>query len=113
MVRVSLLQMINHRKIREKTRVTDILHYVARMKWRWAGHVARRRDNRWTIRATDWRPRNGRRNRGHPLKRWRDDIVDHLAENIGKSEAVLWKRLAQDREDWRLRVEGYARHWAD
>ena len=31
-------------------------------------------DNRWTKRCTEWQPREGRRNRGWPARRWRDHI---------------------------------------
>ena len=44
--------------IREKTKVRDIVQVVKQQKWRWAGHVARMNDNRWTKRLTDWYPYN-------------------------------------------------------
>ena len=31
-------------------------------------------ENRWAKRCTEWQPREGRRNRGRPARRWRDDI---------------------------------------
>ena len=40
--------------IRQGTRVTDIVQYVTNTKWKWAGHIARMKDNRWTIRSTEW-----------------------------------------------------------
>ena len=30
-------------------------------KWRLAGHLSRRDDNRWTQRLTEWQPRTGKR----------------------------------------------------
>ncbi len=50
--------------IREQTKVEDILMAIKNKKWTWAGHVMRRHDNRWTMRATKWQPRNGSRNQG-------------------------------------------------
>ncbi len=50
--------------IREQTKVEDILMTIENKKWTWAGHIMRRRDNRWTMRVTEWQPRNGRRNQG-------------------------------------------------
>ena len=47
--------------IREKTKVKDILVAIKEQKWRWAGHVARREDNRWSKRLTDWTPREGKK----------------------------------------------------
>ncbi|KAI8509970.1 hypothetical protein Bbelb_123980 [Branchiostoma belcheri] len=45
--------------IRLQTGVTDIITAVNTAKHRWAGHVARLQDNRWTLRATEWTPGNG------------------------------------------------------
>ncbi len=39
--------------IREQTKVEDILITIKNKKWTWAGHVMRRRDNRWTTRVTE------------------------------------------------------------
>ena len=39
--------------IRAKTRVKDIVQVVKKIKWRWAKHIARMKDNRWTKRITD------------------------------------------------------------
>ena len=36
--------------IRAKTGVKFIVQVVKKQKWRWAGHVARMKDNRWTKR---------------------------------------------------------------
>ena len=45
--------------IRENTKVKDILVTIKEQKWRWAGHIASREDNRWNKRLTDWTPREG------------------------------------------------------
>ncbi len=50
--------------IREQTKVEYILMTIKNKKWTWAGHVMRRRDNRWTARVIEWQPRNGRKNQG-------------------------------------------------
>ena len=47
-------------------------------------------DNRWTKRCTEWQPREGRRNRGRPARRWRDD---HIEVTAGKT----WMRKTKDR----------------
>ena len=59
------------------------------IKWRWAGHVARMRDNRWTVRVTDWILYGKKRNRGRPKKRWRDQLPER------------WKQQAQNRKKWK------------
>ena len=58
-------------------------------KWRWARHVGRMHDNRWTKICTEWQPRGGRRNRGGPARKWRYDIE----VTAGKS----WMRQTKDR----------------
>ena len=37
--------------IRKRTKITDIMEYTLKEKWRWAAHIARMKDNRWTKRA--------------------------------------------------------------
>ena len=36
----------------ERTQITDIIEYTLKQKWKWAGHVERMKDNRWTKRRT-------------------------------------------------------------
>ncbi|CAH2260562.1 jg18264 [Pararge aegeria aegeria] len=38
---------IRNEEIRKRTRVTDIAQRVAKLKWKWAGHIARKTDGRW------------------------------------------------------------------
>ena len=54
--------------IEHRTRVTDLLEYVANAKWKWDGHVASLNDNRRTIRSTEWQVQ-GVRSVGRPLER--------------------------------------------
>ena len=62
-------------------------------KLRWAGHVARLPNERWAKVLLVWQLADGthRRVRGHPRKRWSDEL-DVLGD---------WMVLAQEREDWR------------
>ena len=44
-------------------------------KWKFAGHLARTADNRWSKLAVMWLPNNGRgRSRGAPCTRWSDQL---------------------------------------
>ncbi|CAH2235021.1 jg1290 [Pararge aegeria aegeria] len=65
-------------EIRRRTRVTDIAQRVAKLKWQWAGHIARRTDGRWGLKVLEWRPRTGKRSVGRPPARWTDDIREPL-----------------------------------
>ena len=34
------------------------MRWIASKKWQWAGHIARRKDNRWTVEILNWIPRD-------------------------------------------------------
>ena len=97
---ISLRDHITSDFIRSKTRVTDIIKLICEKKWRWAGHVARRNDNRWTSRTTFWTPYGSKRKRGRQKLRWRDDLDKYRK---------LWHQDATDRNKWRILEEAYAR----
>ena len=40
--------------LRKETKLTDIVQYVTNATWKWAGHIARTKDDRWKIRSTEW-----------------------------------------------------------
>ena len=85
--------------IRQKTGVTDIIQHIRSQKHRWAGHICRMRDNRWTIRVTEWYPRPKKRPRGRPKRRWNDDLCQALGTN--------WSQMARDRLRWKQSREGF------
>ena len=87
--------------IRQKTQVTDVIHRIKSLKWQWAGHLARRTDNRWTTRITQWYPRGVKRPRGRPNMRWDQDI--------NKIAGTTWSQLAQNRIAWAQLKEEYLR----
>ena len=83
---------IRNEEIRKRTGVKDILEKIHDVKGRWAGHLARMRYTRWTKITTEWTPRQGKRKRGRPRKRWRDDIEE-------KGD-ITWMRIAMERSTW-------------
>ena len=40
------------------------LHCERKMKWSWAGHINRLKDDRWTSRVTTWRPYDKKSDKG-------------------------------------------------
>ena len=50
------------------------------------------KDNRWTIRSTEWQT-EGVRSVRRPKRRWRDDIVGQ--------QGAVWTKIAKDRERWK------------
>ena len=87
--------------VREKTKVVDIISNVRKMKWSWAGHINRLKDDRWTTRVITWRPYEKKIHQGRPAKRWRDELDKYWSD-------TPWQRKAQDRVIWRRHVEAFA-----
>ena len=72
---------IRNEIIRCKTGVKDIIERVLCMRGQWSGHVARMSNTRWAKITSEWTPREGKRVRGRPKRRWRDNI-----EEVGSSQ---------------------------
>ena len=104
MLHVKLKDRIRSTILRQRTRVTDIVQYITNTKLKWAGHIAQMKDNRWTIRSTEWKIK-GARSVGRPNNHGRDDIVGQ--------QGGVWTRIAKDRESWRTLAEGYFLQWKD
>ena len=62
------------------------------------------KDNRWTIRSTEWQIK-GARSVGIPKHCLRGDIVG--------LQGAVWMRIAKDRESWRTLTEDYFQQWED
>ena len=67
----------------------DPAEYVARAKHRWAGHIVKRTDDTWTERILEWKPREIKRPRGRPPKRWADVFVEKLDQLSNQLDTVL------------------------
>lgn len=99
---LKLSDKVKNTEIRKRTQVTDAIIHVRKLKWKWAGHLSRYEDGRWTKRVTLWRgPSKGKRRVGRPLKRWVDDIQAVAGES--------WMKKAQDREKWSSLEEAFTR----
>ena len=68
----------NSEDLRAASMLTDPIRFVHGAKHRWAGHVCRTKDDRWTSRATHWFPYDKTRPPGRPPIRW----ADSLGENV-------------------------------
>ena len=104
MLHLSLRDKVRHSIIRKKTKVQDIMEKIKAAKWKWAGHLTRVKDNRWTKRLTEWQPRTGKRRRGRQKRRWRDDITSYMG-------SATWTRTAMRRLEWKRPKEDFTRHW--
>ena len=82
MMGVTLTDRRSTEWIRKQSGVTDIIRSIRESKHRWAGHVVRRRDNRWTITVTEWIPRGNKRPRSRPRTRWCDDLMQYVGTYV-------------------------------
>ena len=90
--------------VRKQTGVTDILERDKKLNLKLAWHFTRMKDDRWTLRVTEWYPRDGgTKHRGKHSTRWRDKI-EWLARNS-------WLATAKDREAWRKLEEAFILQW--
>ena len=105
MVGVTKRDKVKNIDLREKTKVRDIIHEIKTKKWRWAGHLARRQDSRWTHRVTEWTPRECTRSRGRQSRRWMDEIKG--------SQGITWMRSACDRKKWKREEEAFLQQWRE
>lgn len=103
MLGISLRDRIRNEEIRRRTKITDIAQRSSKLKWQWAGHIARRTDGRWSRKVLEWIPRIGKRSVGRPPARWTDDLA--------KVAGVGWMQAASDRSEWRLLGEAYVQQW--
>ncbi|KAE9413963.1 hypothetical protein Angca_007024, partial [Angiostrongylus cantonensis] len=54
----------------QRSKIKGAVLYAKQLKIRWAGHVMRMNDNRWTRAVSDWIPRDVKRTAGRPATRW-------------------------------------------
>ena len=73
MLNLKLQDKIPCSEIRKRTKIAGSIENTLKQKWRWDGRIARKKDNRWTKRCTEWQQRRGNRSRGRPSRRWQDD----------------------------------------
>jgi hypothetical protein len=104
-LKISRLDHITNEEIRKKSKIKDLLLHAKTLKWNFCGHVQRTTDERWTKIVENWTPPNGRRKRGHQLKRWSDEI-----EEIGLGR---WREKAKDRIQWKNLRESFVQKWTD
>ena len=72
---------------------------IASLKWSWAGHIARRTDERWTKKIMNWRPPKTR------PERWNNGIERIAGAN--------WQQVATNRSEWKRIGEAYVQQWIE
>ena len=79
-------------------------HY--KLKFRLAGHIARRIDDRWSTKLLTFVPESGRRGRGRPLGRWEDSINQFFQHGCALQTGD-WKELVSGRQVWAQLVDDF------
>ncbi|KAK6755616.1 hypothetical protein RB195_014158 [Necator americanus] len=70
---------------RGMSRLNDSAEYISKAKYRWAGHIMRRIDYRWTKRTLEWIPRDAK----HPRERLPTRGDDVFATRMDQLRAHL------------------------
>ncbi|GBP37492.1 hypothetical protein EVAR_79426_1 [Eumeta japonica] len=99
MLKIKKLDKIRHTKIREITKATNALSNAQKLKWKWASHITRLTDQRWTKIVTWWNGPPGKRSKERLLSCWEDDIK--------QKAGIDWKLVAQDRDKWTSLEEAF------
>jgi hypothetical protein len=93
----------------ERYDVPDWVEEAHRRKFRWAGHVARRHDGRWTRDIRTWTVA-GHRSRRRPLTRWTDSLNKFFSTMFSlerQADNSFWMDLAENRDSWRAAESDY------
>jgi hypothetical protein len=81
----------------------DVAAFSKKLKWEFAGKIARNTE-KWTTDVLNWIP-VGKRGRGRPRPRWEDEILKMAGEN--------WKTIAMDKKAWSNLGETFIQQWID
>ncbi|MFH4981310.1 hypothetical protein AB6A40_008019 [Gnathostoma spinigerum] len=65
MLKITKLNHVYNEDIGQRTRAVDVVLESIKSKLRWAGHVARLKDDKWTKKLSDWYPMNYKRLKEH------------------------------------------------
>lgn len=98
----SLLNIKKEQKIRNSTintrlKAKRVEEIITHLKFKWAGHISRSNEKKWSKQLTEWIPLDRKRNRGRQKKRWSDEIKIKFGP--------LWSRHARDREKWKHMIK--------
>ena len=72
--------------VRERIKVIDIISNVTQMKWSWAGHNNRLKDDQWTSRVTTWIPCDKKRRQWRPAKLCRGNLDKYWGTWSGRGQ---------------------------
>ncbi|VDO71992.1 unnamed protein product [Haemonchus placei] len=95
---------IRSSELRRRTKIRNAVDYAKRSKIRWAGHIMRYNDDRWTRAATDWILRDFKRTPGRSPTRRSNFFTKALnGRNLlpRVPRAIHWTTLTRGMDEWR------------
>ena len=92
---------ISNEELYETCHQESMEDILMRRRWRWIGHILRKKADDITKTALHWTP-EGRRKRGRPKNTWRQTVENEMT-NLHHTWGSI-KRMAQDRREWRAFV---------
>ncbi|KAK6756793.1 hypothetical protein RB195_014925 [Necator americanus] len=92
--------------LRQRSKIRDAAAFAKESKIRWARHVMRFNDNRWTRAVSNWVPRDIKRTTGRPPTQWSDFFTKSFKEKydalrVPRERRNHWATLARDRDKWK------------
>ena len=73
---MSRIDKWRNERIRAETGVEDVVEKTKTLKLKWAGHVTRMSNGRWSKRVGKWTQVDRKRARGRAKRRWRDKLEE-------------------------------------
>jgi len=78
----------------------NIIGFIKKQRLNWLGHVERMAEDNIVQKIERWKPVS-KRPIGRPKTRWEGDV----SEDIKSINIRNWKKVAQNRDDWKKVVE--------
>ena len=103
LLRIRWTDKVTNEEVFNRTKQSPVADEIGKRRWRWIGHTLRKPSTSITRKALDWNPQ-GKRSRGRPRGTWR-----RIIEKDVQKSGMTWnrvKKLAQDREKWKVFVRG-------
>ena len=94
-------ETISNEMLWTRTNSTKIDTIIKERKWKWIGHVLRKKDGNIAKEALEWNPQ-GQRKRGRPATTWRRSVLTE-AKSLNKNWTEI-KKESKNRVRWRKTV---------
>jgi len=97
-LRIFWPEKISNEDLLRRCKQEDMGTIISRRRWRWIGHVLRRKPDSTVRTALHWTP-EGKRKRGRPRETWRRTVETEM--KVMKHSWDSLTRMAQDRQRWK------------